>query len=733
MQEIQDQHLISEKTRTSAEMAIAKGKEVRAFCWELTFPELSFEPNTEGEGIRKRERPGFDAMVGNPPWDKLEPKRKEFFAQYDPAIRDFQGQTLGRRISQLAPSGSEAWRLWRDYESRESSNAKLLINGGVYHHQVVEVNGEKTGGKPDLFKVFLERFHQLSRQGGRVAVLMPAGLYSLEGATGMRRMLFAESHVEAIYSFENWGKRFFQIHPSFKFITLAFEKQNVARQSFPAAFMLRDEGFLAYTEHDPDYRSVRVTSEFIQLTNPTYLSIIELRDDKERKLVERIYSSVPPLSKKLVGAGGWNVEFHRELNMTDDAWRFRRRDWLLERGCKQNGSFFTSPNPEWYQSRDGEFVSGVRYIVPEGTKYRVTSQKPEEQQAKRGRRGITVQSIAGYLLADRALDEQELPVVPGVQYVPLYEGRMVHQFDHAAKAYVSGEGRGAKWRDLDFTEKALVPHFYVDGTPIALTARAGFCDVTGQTNERSSLAALIPEGMPAGNSVPVVTTGAADCHVVWLAFANSIVGDFLIRQKISTHLNIFFVESWPLLRPGSQSSAFAELRDRSSRLCSITAEIQLAEPAFDLRERARLRAEIDAIVAGLYDLSPAEFACILTAFPLLDRDQPPLPDDFFVRWNKQGKPKFEPRSYVTRDTALLAYFRHRGIAPPEDLVVWYRDEVKVNMIDDEFCLFRMGPMRNLEQRVTEYSRLGAIAYIPSKAKKWGPNGPYQPRTQEVIA
>jgi len=45
----------------------------------------------------------------------------------------------------------------------------------------------------------------------------------------------------------------------------------------------------------------------------------------------------------------------------------------------------------------------------------------------------------------------------------------------------------------------------------------------------------------------------------------------------------------------------------------------------------------------------------------------------------------------------------------------------------------MGPIRNLEQRVTEYSRLGAIAYIPSKAKKWDPNGPYQPRTQEVIA
>jgi len=231
--------------------------------------------------------------------------------------------------------------------------------------------------------------------------------------------------------------------------------------------------------------------------------------------------------------------------------------------------------------------------------------------------------------------------------------------------------------------------------------------------------------------VPTVITADANCHLVWLAFANSLVGDFLIRQKISTHLNLFYVQSWPLLRPRVESAGFREALARTGRLVSITTEIQLAEPAIDLRERARLRAEIDAIVAGLYDLSPGEFGYILTTFPLLDRDQPPLPDDLFVRWNKQGKPKLEPRSYVTRDTALLAYFRQRDIAPPVDLAVWYRDEVQVNMIDDETCPYRMGPLRNLEARVAEYHRRGAIAYIPSKAKKWDPNGPYQPVTEAI--
>ena len=111
----------------------------------------------------------------------------------------------------------------------------------------------------------------------------------------------------------------------------------------------------------------------------------------------------------------------------------------------------------------------------------------------------------------------------------------------------------------------------------------------------------------------------------------------------------------PLFRPESTSFAYAELKDLAVRLTSITPEIHLGDPATDPRERASLRAQIDAIVAGLYGLSLAEFAYILTTFPLLDRDQPPLPGDLFVRWNKQGKPKEEFRSYVTRDTALLAF------------------------------------------------------------------------------
>lgn len=731
MQEIQDQHHVSAETRNMAAPAIAKGKhkDVRAFCWELAFPELFFEPNPQGQGIRRREHPGFDAMVGNPPWEKIRPFQKEFFARFDPAIRDFQGQTLKRRIAQLAPSGSSALQRWQEYNNLQTNLALALVKGGVYEYQVAEVEGEKTGGDPDLFKLFLERFYQLIRQSGRVGVLMPAGLHSLEGATGLRHLLFNKTTVEAIYTFENWGKRFFPIHSNFKFLTLVFEKCQRAEQSFTAAFMLRDEGFLALPNRESHPRCVRITARLIALTSPRYLSVLELRDDDERRFVERIYGDVPQLAERLNTEGAWNVEFHRELDMTDDAWRFRKRDWLLSRGCRREGILYVAPPGDYYTSLGAEYVSGTRYIVPDGTKYRVTAQKPDNSFRKSGSRGTRLAIVSGFLLTEEAQDEHAMPVVPSAVYSPLYEGRLVHQFDSAAKAYVRGEGNSQKWIDRSVLSGHgdLVPHYYVEASCQEYKTRPAFCRVNNQSNERTLLASIVPTGCPAGNSLATISwDGPESVPYALLAVFNSFLADFLIRQKIYANLNYFYVYTAPLIRPPTTSHSYQNLVERARLLTTVPGSGIADESRLDIRERARIRAEIDTIVAGLYDLSPSEFGYILTTFPLLDRDQPSLPDDLFVRWNKEGKPKPEPRSYVTRDTALLAYFHHRGIAPPEDLAAWYRDEVQVNMVDDESCPYRMGPIRNLEARVAEYHRRGAIAYIPSKAKKWDPNGPYQP-------
>ena len=89
------------------------------------------------------------------------------------------------------------------------------------------------------------------------------------------------------------------------------------------------------------------------------------------------------------------------------------------------------------------------------------------------------------------------------QYVPVFEGRMVHQYDCSRKRYRSGSGRTAKWERNPRPGAPVTPQFYMKESqvPVDLSHfRACFCDVTGQHNVRTVLAALIPPHRVCGNS-----------------------------------------------------------------------------------------------------------------------------------------------------------------------------------------------------------------------------------------
>lgn len=62
---------------------------------------------------------------------------------------------------------------------------------------------------------------------------------------------------------------------------------------------------------------------------------------------------------------------------------------------------------------------------------------------------------------DDAKNADQFRIVAGGIYRALYEGRLVHQFDHAQKRYVTGEGRRAEWAPLGWTEKHLHSRVYV--------------------------------------------------------------------------------------------------------------------------------------------------------------------------------------------------------------------------------------------------------------------------------
>ena len=210
------------------------------------------------------------------------------------------------------------------------------------------------------------------------------------------------------------------------------------------------------------------------------------------------------------------------------------------------------------------------------------------------------------------------------------EGRMVHQHRVAAKRYVSGRGRRAEWEVQPQFNAPLRSQWairYEDLRP-GIKARvneprAGFCDITGQTNERTVLAALIPAGVVCGNKVPTVDFAHDIPASVWVGIANSFTFDWLTRRSVTTTLNFFMLRSLPIPAWDPENLDFLIIGEGAESLARLERE----GGEEDLWESARIRARIEVLSAKLYGISVKDFDHMMHDFPQVDRAQLSIPGE----------------------------------------------------------------------------------------------------------
>lgn len=236
--------------------------------------------------------------------------------------------------------------------------------------------------------------------------------------------------------------------------------------------------------------------------------------------------------------------------------------------------------------------------------------------------------------------------------LPVIEGRMVQPHRLGCKSYVSGEGRSAVWHNLSPGQSRVAPQFWLPLSAASAEAmrrsrrmRVGFCDITGQTNERSMMAALIPPGVICGNKVPTISfpnDPSDDRLFLWLAIVNSLPFDWLLRRIVTTTVNYFVLLSLRLPNLDISSLPAQRLIGLARKLLELD---QSKNSSFENVWRiAELRCEADVLVARAYGCSEDDLRLMLRDFPLLDRGQPAI----------QG----ETSSTITEDVLLSAWLRN---------------------------------------------------------------------------
>jgi hypothetical protein len=268
--------------------------------------------------------------------------------------------------------------------------------------------------------------------------------------------------------------------------------------------------------------------------------------------------------------------------------------------------------------------------------------------------------------------------------LPVYEGRMVEAFDHRAKAYISGRGRKAVWAELPFgpSAKRIAPQWRMAVANIPRKVgdrwtryRLGFCDVASPTNQRAFVAALIPPLTVCGDKVPTVLFSEDDNRLLmlWLAVANALCTDFIVRKKVALKMSFTLVDSLPLPREFSDCPLERTIALNALRLSAIGPEmlefwnatapmlgVTAERPVEDLPERDRLRAEIDVLVArDLFGITRDEMRYVLDPADILG------PDCGFETFGalKRAEEKQWSGRFRTRDLILDVWDRSETLRP----------------------------------------------------------------------
>ena len=240
-------------------------------------------------------------------------------------------------------------------------------------------------------------------------------------------------------------------------------------------------------------------------------------------------------------------------------------------------------------------------------------------------------------MLDMTNDSGLFLTVPTETSLPLYEGKLIHLFDHRFNTF-NTPGDDAVARETSLAEKQdpryeISPRYWVerkdvlDKLPDCCTETPkwliGFRTICRATDERSLIPAVIPYS-GAGNSLNLMFLHESVRRRAGCLYANlsALVEDFIVRCKLGgTNMNIHYVQQFPVLPPEAYTAeAVAYITERVVKLTYTSESMRgFAEDmgyegdpvVYDEAKRAVWRAELDAVYAKLYGLTRDELAYIL--------------------------------------------------------------------------------------------------------------------------
>jgi len=287
-------------------------RENRFFHWELEFPEVF-------------EKGGFDAVIGNPPWETMILNEREFFSDKSEEIHTTKKtDERERKIQELRETDPDLWGAYcRRLRSIAQSNRYLSER---------EVYNTVSGGTPNTYAYFSALFLGLKTPTGRAGLLCPTGIATDASYARFFRSITENGNLESLSDFVN-GNIFRQVDSRYRFSLLVFGSS----KTIQARFALRDPKELY------DKPPVCFSFRDLALFNPNTGTIPTFTDARDAEILLKVYRRHPILLREKDGKpvdNPYGIRVFTQFHMSNDSKHFVRAHALEQAGYRwEAGSY----------------------------------------------------------------------------------------------------------------------------------------------------------------------------------------------------------------------------------------------------------------------------------------------------------------------------------------------------------------------------------------------------------
>lgn len=263
------------------------------FHWHLQFPHVF-------------SRSGFDVVLGNPPWEKINLKDEEFFAKTHPQIASAankaQRKMLLEQLKIAEPQAFDLYKREKDMHDRVSGFFRFT---GMYPLTGVS--------RINLYSVFCETAVRVLSLKGRAGLVLASGIVTDDNNKALFSSLVDKQQLVHAWDFENRQGIFRDVHTAFKFCLLCAAGKGFQQPLADFAFYLSKIDQLS----QPD-RHFTLTAVELATLNPTSKTCPTFRNKREAGITLGIYQRIPALELH-EKSQGWAGTPKTPFNMSNDS------------------------------------------------------------------------------------------------------------------------------------------------------------------------------------------------------------------------------------------------------------------------------------------------------------------------------------------------------------------------------------------------------------------------------